>query len=336
MKFEGERSEIHEYEGVQRPSKSLALFYNPVDKAFTIEKLDANFLFNLHSTPAQKDPTALAAEYAHLDSGPRDSLQDGDDLFDEADNDDQGAREQEPPDPSNPYDYRHFLNRNGRSPSPAPSAVSSPVPSHYPSAHSPALSAASPVTPRPSATSRSKQKQETVRDKPRYLSPIPSREVDEGDAGPTGDDPDELIIDMGDSAPIQNKPWRSALGILNEGRSSGPISLRSAASSMSPSIRGEESDGGKDEHSADENDDVEDIDLANTTADTPGVHHEDAATPGNGWDDNEDDLEAELELALGDQAEEEDLDREAGGVALNEARQGNHVVEDSSSESEEE
>lgn len=53
------------------------------------------------------------------------------------------------------------------------------------------------------------------------------------------------------------------LGALNEGgRSSGPISLRSAASSMSPSLRGDSDDDEEEEREeARSNVDVEEIDL---------------------------------------------------------------------------
>ena len=83
---------------------------------------------------------------------------------------------------------------------------------------------------------------------------------------------------MGDApAPGPNRntarPWRNVLAGLNEGRR-GPISLRSAASSMSPSLRGN-SDGEEErkangvkgnededeDEDADENGDVEEIDL---------------------------------------------------------------------------
>ena len=134
---------------------------------------------------------------------------------------------------------------------------------------------------------------------------------------------------MGDSAPTANaRPWRSALGVLNEGgRSSGPISLRSAASSMSPSIGGgspsedekgeerrqQESDVDAD---ADADDDVEEIDLRDTMADPAPALPEEAVTPGNGWDDNDDELEAELALALEEDQAKSDIEEAARGRSV--------------------
>ena len=350
LKVEGEDMSVYEYEGVQRPSKMATLLYSSVDRSFSLDPLDTEFLFNLRSTPSQRDPVRLAHQYPQLEAGDDDVGQDGKDLFDDAVDGDQSPEEEEAPDPSNPYDYRHFLNKGGRSPSPAPSATSSPVPVHSFSNSSPALK--SPTTSNhPPKLPRSKPKEQR-REKPRYLSPLPTSEVVEEEAEVSNQDADPLEIDLGDVVPIQSKPWRSALGILNEGgRNSGPISLRSAASSMSPSVRAVESDGDKDdgdrgdkdEDEDDNDDDIEEIDLNNNhpEATTP---QGDAATPGNGWDDNEIDLEAELELALGDQANEE-ADHENGGVSLENGHEAGHtryggpithVVDESSSESEEE
>lgn len=135
-------------------------------------------------------------------------------------------------------------------------------------------------------------------------------------------DSDELVIDMGDA---KEKPWRSALGVLNERGGSGPISLRSAASSMSP--------------------DVEEIDLGESRVgfgkgkgEEEGKDEEGGGDGGdnegdNGWDDDDDDdggdLEAELENAM--------LEQEAGNVeGLGISMPETVVAVESSSESEEE
>ena len=342
----GQESGTYDYEGVQRPSKRVALFYNPNEKNFTLDRLDSDFLFNLRGTPREKDVSVLTEQHPQLDTGVGENGgQEGHDLFGDSPNENRGAKENTAPDPNNPYDYRHFLNHGGRSPSPAPSAVSSPVPNHAHSFTSPAMTAINPRKQK-NGPSKPKEKPQRRHEKARYLSPMPTSETGDED-GETADadldaDIDELVIDLGDSEAGQKKPWRSALGVLNEG----PISLRSAASSMSPSVRGESDVEKKDSVHSEEDEDVDVIDLGETAAE-PAPPQEDPATPGNGWDDNSDELEAELELALGDQADDEEVDQETGGANLNGdlapslnganySAPVNHVLSDSSSESEEE
>ena len=147
---------------------------------------------------------------------------------------------------------------------------------------------------------------------------------------------------MGDSV-TNTKPWRSVLGALNEGgRSSGPISLRSAASSMSPSLRGDSDD--DEEEEAKSNADVEEIDLGDghvSDESEEGVEEEevdgdgdgDVETPGAGWEDVSGELEAEFEQALMSEAEQD----RANGNGMNGAVvETQRVVEESSEESEEE
>lgn len=317
----------------------MALFYDPTEKSFTLDKLDTGFQFELRSTPGQV--YALG-----IHSGAIDGLGIGDgeqeDLFGgESGGDDEDTT----PDLNNPYDYRHYLNKGTRSPSPAPSHAASPVPQSITFNSSPVLPAVKPSRPpkaKPSPSRPSRPKQRT-QEKPRYLSPKPRQE--ELDADNEDSDPDELVIDMGDSPPTNNtatnsRPWRSALSVLNEGgRSSAPFSLRSAASSMSPSLRGgspsdeDEVDEDDDEKelevaedddqsdaAADDDDDIEEIDLGITNS-TPDPSQnaaaqppppEEAVTPSNGWDaDDDDELEAELALALEEDQAKSDIEEAA-------------------------
>lgn len=155
-----------------------------------------------------------------------------------------------------------------------------------------------------------------------------------------------LTIDMGDSI-TNTRPWRSVLGALNEGgRSSGPISLRSAASSMSPSLRGDSDDDEEEEREeARSNVDVEEIDLGDghvSEESEEGGEEEvygdmDVETPGGGWEDGSGELEAEFEQALMSEAEQ---DRAIGNGRINEMNgvepERERVIEESSEESEEE
>ncbi len=319
------------YTGAQHPSSSLALVYDPNTQSFTLDRLDTDFRFNLQSTPSNKDTASLAARHEQLDTGISQSVNNNeDDLFDEnaADHD----PDTDPPDPNNPYDYRHFLNRAraGHSPSPAPSSVSTPVPNHNQSL--PNLAGSSQI--RPPRPLKAKNRDNP---RPRHLSPNPREEAD---ADNEASDNDVLTIDMGDEVRnSRNKPWRHVFSKLNEGgMRSGPISLRSAASSMSPSLRGD-SDKGEDSEEDEEgksNADVEEIDLGDggvnvVSNDAAG---EEVETPGNGWDDDSGDLEAEFEQALMSEAEQDRRNGEMVNGVSETAPQ--RAVEESSEESEEE
>lgn len=304
------------------------MIYNHDEQSFTLDRIDTEFGFNLHSTPSNKDAASLANQYPQLDTGLPETENEGNDLPEEPSDGDQNP-EDAAPDPNNPYDYRHYLKR-GNSPSPERSTTASPMPQSTHSV-SPILLDSS-ATQEPTRSSRPKQ-----RSRPRHLSPA-RREG--ADADNEDSDPNELVIDMGDSE-TSNRPWRSALGILNEGgRNTGPVSLRSVASSMSPSIRGESEDEKDNVHS---DTDVEQIDLGDGGVGfvTGGAGSQAAS----GWDDDEGDLEAELEQALENQADEDSLN---GGVVLNGGQDAiatngwnpgtevSRVAVESSSESEEE
>ncbi len=327
------------YKGGQHPSESLALIYNSGNGSFTLDRIDSEFSFNLRSTPTTVDAASLSALYPQLETG----LQEAEEGYDDGPFDENGESQEpdaEEPDPDNPYDYRHFLKsvRMGQSPSPEPSFHGSPTPNHNISS-SPMITAA----PRPSQPSKPSRRRSHNR--PRHLSPNPREEADADNEESEADD--VLTIDMGDSATANARPWRSALDVLNEGgRGNGPISLRSAASSMSPSLRGD-SDIEADNRS---NADVEEIDLGDGGLDveTKGAIGDEIETPGIASEDDDDAFDpfaAELEQGLIAEAMSEAEQEENGGVRVDaDYAQANgvnreaerRVVDESSEESEEE
>ena len=304
------------YSGCQRSSEALVLIYDAEKQSFVLDKIDAEFQFNLTSTPSNKDAASLASQHPQLDTT-REPEVDRDDLFGDAEGDEEDPNDT-PADPSNPYDYRHFLHR-GASPSPDASAQSSPVPNHN-FGLSPLHAPSSPAN-RPRSHTEPKKSSQVGR---RYLSPVPPEEANRGNEE---SDPNELVIDMGDSITTTKKPWRSALGILNGGaRHNGPISLRSAASSMSPSVRGES----EDEEDDESDHDVEEIDIGEPGLNVVSREGQSEEVDTNGIESDDDDdgiLEAELEQALEEQAEN-DLREQANGQIA--------AAAESSSESEEE
>lgn len=308
------------------------MIYDPNTQALTLDKLDTSFRFNICSTPLNKDAVSLANQYPQLDSGlpAPENVEAG--LFDEGSANDEEDLTREA-DPSNPYDYRHFLkpDRHRFSPTPEPSplpnhnSICSPIPTGHP--------------PRPSKPKhRSKPPSRS-----RHVSPNAREEADADNEDSENDDPLEIIDD---SISKNERPSRRFLAGLNGGFRAGsePRSLRSVASSMSPPVRGDNSD----EEDADRksNADVEEIDLGDRALE---VESHDAAekvveTPGNGWDDEDevDLLEKELEQELERQADQDAGNGTVNGVnGVNGANDvngtyTNRVLEESSEESEEE
>ncbi|KAI7510747.1 hypothetical protein KC347_g4060 [Hortaea werneckii] len=71
-------------------------------KEAVLERIHTGYEFNLTSTPNEADREALRKQYPHLEDAGQ--ATDGDELFGDEPND------EEPLDPSNPFDYRHHLN----------------------------------------------------------------------------------------------------------------------------------------------------------------------------------------------------------------------------------
>lgn len=300
------------YSGVQQPTDSYALTYNPQSQTFTLDQISTEFTFNLRSTPTTKSSKELAAQYPHLDTGVSDPESNSDDLFEEEQFGEADA--------SNPYDYRHFLKRRcTSSPEPLPST---PLP---------------PPSPPRRAVSRPKPKPRPRPQQKRAPTPPPREEAD---ADNEDSDDGILTIEMDPDT----KPRRIAA--FNHDIRDGPISLRSAASSVSPApvaIESSESD-------EDMDDDEQKPESAGVIVQTPGEHEdeeeeeeeEEDQVEHDEDDDIEGSLEAELEIALESQADEEEsggVQIVGNGLGITGVQQNvgiSRVMDESSSESEEE
>lgn len=321
-----ENGDVYLYNGSQQPSEAVALIYDPNTQSFTLDKIDTTFRFNLRSTPSNKNAASLATQYPQLETGLTAPEHIEDDLFDEGSAND-GEDLTREADPNNPYDYRHFLKPAQQRPSPTPEP--SPIPNHniesspIPTSHH----------PRPSKPKhRSKPPQ-----KSRNVSQNLREEADADNEDSDNDDPLEIIDD---SKPKNERPSRRFLAGLNEGFRGGsePRSLRSVASSMSPSIRGDTSDEENEDRKS--NADVEEIDLGdgNLEFESHGPAEQEVETPGSGWDDEDDPFERELEQELERQADQDAGNRKVNGANDANGVNGtyNSVLEESSEESEEE
>lgn len=285
----------YHYTGAQQPSGSCALIYNPLTKSLVLEKLDVDFTFNLQTTPSNHDRSQVASQYPQLDTGISDIESDAGSTTEAPALDGIDTPEA---DANNPYDYRHFLKRRRTSSPEAP-------PSH------PSVSPAA-IPRRQSRTNMKPKARPRTQQRPRR----PLRE----EAKANSDDSDDggLTIDLGEG-PKTRRLGNGAV-VFNHDKRNGPISLRSAASSMSPaSIR---HDSGNEE--AESDDDVEHLKLPSPQR-RPNAEEEEG--------DDEDDLVEDLMQAMESQEEEEE---EANAQSRTEDRTIRRTIEESSEESEEE
>lgn len=293
LKNQDDTSEYH-YTGTQQPSTSCALIYNQLTKSFVLEKLDVDFTFNLQTTPSNHNRSQVTSQYPQLDTGTSDVESDAGSTTEAAALD---AVDTTEADMNNPYDYRHFLKRRRTSSPEAPNLRPS----------------ASPGAP-PRRVSRTNSKPKP-RPRPTQRPSKPAQE----EAKAVSDDSDDggLTIDMGDSP----RPRRFGSGavVFNHDKRNGPISLRSAASSMSPASVGHDS-----EDEAESDNDVEHLQL-------PSPHTQPNPEVDEG-DDEDDDLVEDLMQAMESQEEED----EANAGAHQQQQTIQRTIEESSSESEEE
>lgn len=296
------------YEGGQQPSIALALIFDPARDAFTVNKINSDFHFNLRTTPSESNTAKVIQSHPQI--GATDSSQDTPKEASNAENGEDDDFDDQPPDPDNPYDYRHSLRRINSPPS--QTSLNSPRPNHTYHA-SPLIRTSSPIQ---RARSRNATEKPAKQRKRQVLPKERKTKIHKDEH-----DPNTLVIDMGDDV----KPHRSLLGeMLNERGRSGdrkPMSMRSVASSMSPSVRADSDEDRK----IKANDDVDEIDLGesrfrNSTA------SDDQDAEGNGWDDEVDViLQQEMDQAMEGQGDTKQADTISNIPLL-----------DSSSESEEE
>ncbi len=233
-----------------------------------MERLTTEYSFNIQATPTEASASKLAARYSQLsESGhiPHDDS----DAEAASDLSQPGSDNEQEADHGNPYDFRHFLDPDSQSSSPTRSvaatpridaSTASPRPrTQQPAGVSkPAPKAAQPLRSRPKPVAQRKRQSAPTtsraadvpqvrldrrastrempassQDRVRDASPAAAASSDEDEDAKGGTD--GLIIDFGDD-PEPNRRLRDfSFQLPNDG--SGPISLRSAANSASPSSR---------------------------------------------------------------------------------------------------
>ncbi|KAL9014642.1 MAG: hypothetical protein Q9180_008933, partial [Flavoplaca navasiana] len=302
----------YEYTGGQQASKVCALVYNPSTKAMVLEKLDVDFTFNLQTSPSNRDRNEVTSQYPQLNTSVSDNESEDGNRTESATH---GA-DPTGPDMSNPYDYRHFLKRRRTNSSETEAPRSRP-----------SVSPAVPPRRLSRTSARAKPRPRPMQRSNRPLPP-PSR----GDGKQDSDDSDDggLTIEMGDDP----RPRRFGSGavVFNHDRRNGPISLRSAASSMSPASM--KHDSGNEDLESER--DLEQFQLPSPAGRSNGYHIEEEEGDNeddDDDDDDDDDVVDHLIEAMESQEEEEEADAVARAAESQPIRR---TIEESSSESEEE
>lgn len=317
------------------------------DMEIVLEKLQSFYDFNLTKTPDEKSAGKLARRYPHL---PEDE-DDEQDIFGDDD-----ATAEEPRDRNNPFDYRNYLKAGSsttkvKTTQPPQSGANTPLSQPRPASTTP-HSRPSKRSEGPFLAQKKRRAQDTAKSNPKRVKAGTEPPASEKEKPPAlhrnniprlrmdrkaSLNPGELVLE--NATPVQEKP-RSAMSLALTGQldSGRPISLHSAASSpasraVSPNLRGPVDDGEEfeigggdvDQDDADADADVEDLALPSPaqTRQQPNLAA-DEVTSEKAAGDDEDDLDAQLALAM---AEEDD----GGGDAVPTAK-----ATESDEESEEE
>ncbi|KAI9811716.1 MAG: hypothetical protein M1827_005261 [Pycnora praestabilis] len=308
------------YTGNHRPSSgSYILLFDPIKQAFTLEESDGQFSFNLITTPLETNSKVLAKKYPQLPLGGDPSGSGSDEeLFDIGNEDGE-------PDPDNPFDYRHFLNKR-RSSSPEPShqqqlqqriltpittplqrrgePITKPKPKPKPRAAKPPQ--ARPPKPKPKLKSPPREEQNV------YGADDESSEVD-ADADVDADDDNDGVLTIQDPDTKTKQRTNPRIGRLTAtaATAAAPFSLRSAATSVSPAGRevDESSESSDEDEVANERQQAADSDVEMLELPSPaglGVTGISVAqTPGDDVDADGDDDELEKELAQALESQED-------------------------------
>ena len=311
------------YTGTQRQVDACILIYDPNTETLSLDKLDSELNFNLVCTPSNSDSSKLEEQYPHIDDGSSEPEADVDGgLFGD------DPKVSEVGDPSNPYDYRQFLHAAKHQTTASPESPSNFVPSPAPR---PSIEA-SPLQQPLQSANRPKP-----RPRPQQKRPSSPPPKEEADADNEDSDDGGLIIEM---EPETKKRQNRFMGAFDrDATSSGPISLRSAASSMSPATRIVRRVPSFESDQSDNMDVIDDLKLPSPRTSPPARTSQEEAEDEADLEAELENLEAELEMLLEEQASVEDEDEDDGhgingdgGAA--EVSQGVH--EESSEESEEE
>ena len=324
-------------------SDSYMLVFNREERTFTVESIASRFRFNMTAAPWEKDATKLAREYQSI--GMQEAAQSsptgvassaGEDMS----GDELGAA----PNAANPFDYRHYLmgipgtspgarGSGGRSLGGASSGISSTMRAGPRSAVTRPIATAKTAAPKPAARRDvASQKSKPLPGVPQVRLQRRASTARRRSASPSEANDGGLTVEVEEDTRRRQRNT----GFLGAPRSSQPVSLRSAAASMSPATHaftpGSRDPGSGSEKESEDEAGHSDADVDALVLPSPAMTgRERASEEGDEEDaDDEVDLEAEFEQALQSAVDDGAREVRTPSTSRNEMR------EDESEESEEE
>lgn len=166
----------YSYQGSEDPTgeRALVLVFDPERKVFVLEPVSNELNFNLRSAPGKTEKQVLE-QYEQLRISQEEDHISGDDRNGRNTSEDEG-----PADDSNPYDFRHFLPKEGAEDVKPASRNSTPEPIYTSKANTPVLPPARPAAkpaPRPKTQKQTNPLRETKRVQKPPVKPKVPRDV---------------------------------------------------------------------------------------------------------------------------------------------------------------
>ncbi|CEJ56512.1 hypothetical protein PMG11_02716 [Penicillium brasilianum] len=328
----------YSYQGSEDPTgeRTLVLVFDPERKVFVLEPVSSKLNFNLRSAPGKTEKQVLE-QYEQLRISQEEDHTSGDDRNGGHTSEDEG-----PADDSNPYDFRHFLPKEGAEDAKPASRNSTPEPIYSSKANTPVLPPVRPAAkpaPRPKTQKQTNPLRETKRVqkppvKPKVPRDIPSERPQEPVSRPEPpvdqEDSRLSISDAGTGNGSQRSIPSPGSNIIIDGEliidMGSPPPKR--AFKVNPSFFSSNNTPADDRDGEESGDEMESLRLPSPARDTKPT----PSAPADTGDDMEDDdaLAAEMEAAFEASAREEEARSHQYGQS------SYHVASDDESEVSEE
>lgn len=328
-----DHSLTYSYQGSEDPAseRGLVLVFDPDRKVFVLEPISTKLNFNLRSAPGKTEKQVLE-QYEQLRIVPAEDHTSSDDRNVASTSEDEG-----PADESNPYDFRHFLRKEGAEDVKPVSGHSTPDPASTSKANTPVMPATKPAA---KPVSRPKTQANPLREKKRTAKTAattkPSKEAEPpveptSRADPPEHGPRDSISDAGTGTGSQQSVQSPNSNIIVDG----DLIIDMGSPPSRPAFKVNpayfSSNGTPADEDQDGDEEVDDFRLPSPAGNTnPAPSGQEP-----GGDDLEDDdaLAAEMEAAFEESAREEEARSQQYSQST---RQYNVASDDESEVSEEE
>ncbi|KAJ5924829.1 hypothetical protein N7466_009016 [Penicillium verhagenii] len=291
------------YKGSEDPvsERNLVLVFDPDRKAFVLEPVSTKFNFNLREAPGKTEKQVIE-QYEQLRIAQEEEHTSGEDRISGGITEDEGL-----PDDNNPYDFRHFLRKEGAEDLKAASGNSTPEPVYTSRTNTPIIPvtkpAAKPIT-RPTKQAnpfrQTKRPAPKPQAKPNPPKPAPEPIIETTFSQPDPQDNDDARSAVSDAS--QHTVQSSASNIIVDGDLIIDMgSPRPSRTLVNPSFFSSNEDGEDDGE-----DDIDSLRLPSPGQDIPQPPPPPPVASGGDLEDEDDLLALEMEAAFEESAREEE------------------------------